>query len=476
VIGPGRSLLALAALMLGLACRPEIRRAGSESLAGYSARMPLEGDLRLELSGTVDDSPARILLEVASPLSTVTTGCFLRSGNPRSRGRVRLPQLDGSWLELPEVVVSGARLGPIRLEDRLAGLLTADGQCVFTLGSDALGPFALEIDPERRQVTLTSTRPRQAYLGEADSSTSANSVEERSLLPLARDPKSDWPLLTARILQDTTDAAVTFALSTAAEQSAISESAAREAGLKPPSRPARFRLDELQLSPGLGVHQVALEGRSKWSNQAAIGVLGSDVWGHFRVTLDVQAGVLILRRPRLVKTRGRQLCADEEGQSSEERCFALHALKLGDGLAALATVWRELPEGARLHLDPIEKSGRSIASDCRFGLTFSPSDRGTSTAQQFPWPAMERTFPACAGAIRQAEGFALALFEEGSLEQCPGQCAFVRHLRSGRLSCQCVDNPAGRVDRATALETYRRTLEKRNARPRATDEPEPSPE
>src|SRR5262249_41853487 len=158
----------------------------------------------------------------------------------------------------------------------------------------------------------------------------------------------------------------------------------------------------------------------------------------------------------------------------EERCFALRVLKLGDSLAAMATVWRELPEGARLHLDPVGTDGRAIASDCRFGLSFSQGDRGMSTAQQFPWPAMERAFPACVGVIRQANSFALSLFEEGPLIQCPGQCAFVRQLGTSRVSCQCAKSP-GRVGgtRPKTSELYR---PRRNTSPAAQEEPEPSPQ
>jgi len=481
-------------LTLVAACRREVRPSGADALAGYTGRLPLDGELRLELQGAVDDSPARVLIEVASPLSTVTTGCFLRSGNPPTRGRVRAPKLDGGWIELPEVIVSGARLGSVHLEDRLAGLLTLDGQCVLTLGSEAIAPFALQIDPERREVAIAASRPRESYRAEANRPRAPSSAEEQLVLELARDPRADWPFLSARIVQGAIQAAATFMLSTTAEQSIISESAAAQAGLQsegrvldgvaapeqakqPQSNPARFRIDALQLSPSLGVHDVLLEGRASWANPAAIGVIGGDMWGRFRVTLDLQAGVLILRRPRVVKAGARQLCAAEDGESSEEGCFALRVLKLGDSLAALAIIWRELPEGARLHLDPVGTDGRPIVSDCRFGLTFAQGDRGMSTAQQFPWPAMERTFPACAAVIRQAESFALGLFEEGALNQCPGQCAFVRNLGTSRVSCQCADSP-GRAggSRARAPELYRRLQERRNTPPAKQEEPEPSPE
>lgn len=481
-------------LTLVAACRREVRPSGADGLAGYIGRLALDGELRLELQGTVDDSPAQVVLEVASPLSTVTTGCFLRGGNPPTRGRVRAPKLDGGWIELPEVVVSGARMGSVQLADRLAGLLTSDGRCVLMLGSDALAPFALQIDPERREVAIAPSRSRDSYRPEANPSRAPSSAEEQLVLELARDPRADWPFLSARILQGGIQAAATFMLSTAAEQSIISESAAAQAGLQsegrvldgialpeeakqPQSNPARFRVDALQLSPSVGVRDVLLEGRSSWSNPAAIGVIGGDVWGRFRVTLDLQAGVLILRRPRVVNAGARQLCAAEDGEGSEERCFALRVLKLGDSLAALATIWRELPEGARLHLDPVGTDGRPIVSDCRFGLTFTQGDRGMSTAQQFPWPAMERTFPACAGVIRQAESFALGLFEEGALNQCPGQCAFVRHLATSRVSCQCANSP-GRAGgtRARAAELYRRLQERRNTPPATQEEPEPSPQ
>lgn len=485
-------LLRTLALAFAAACAHQAPKGVDQALVGYRGRMPLEGELRIELEGFVGESPAHVLLDIASPLSTITTGCYLATDRPRTRRVVRMPKVEGGWWELPEVVVSDAQLGRMRLDNRPAGLVVSDARCVFTLGSEALAPFAIEIDPETREVGLSPSRPRQDYLREQGSA--PGSAETRFLIELARDPKADWPLASARLLQKERQAPETFIVSTR-ERSSVSGPAALDAGLQSEGRvpdgipspervrmlessnATRFRMDEVQLAPGLGLRNVLLEAQPDWSNPGAVGVLGIDVWGHFRATLDAQAGVMVLRRPRLTAEGSRQLCGDGQGKMSEELCFRLRTIRLGDSLAALATVWRDLPEGARLHLDPLGPDGQSIASDCRFGLTLAPGDRGSSTSQEFPWQALDRSFPACVSTLRRAQAFALALFEEGSLEQCPGQCAFARHLPTGRLSCECAIGPEGQpgAGRAKALELYRRLMDK-SGKSAPSEPPETAPE
>src|SRR5258708_33835405 len=92
----------------------------------------------------------------------------------------------------------------------------------------------------------------------------------------------------------------------------------------------QFALDALELAPGFGIHRLVLRGDSGWKNPTAAGVLGTDVWGRFHWTIDLRAGIIVLRRPKASSTEGRQLCRSPDGRDSEEAGFAVHTAKRAD--------------------------------------------------------------------------------------------------------------------------------------------------
>src|ERR1700694_1992993 len=147
-----------AVLLLGCAreVRREVARSAPEDLVGFKGPLAFGPGFRLSLDGDVGGTPAEVLLDVASPLTTVTTACFIGRDDPRATKRVQIPQVNGKPLEVPEIVLASARMGRLELAPRRAGLIASDARCVLTLGSDALWPDALETDPALGEGALTS--------------------------------------------------------------------------------------------------------------------------------------------------------------------------------------------------------------------------------------------------------------------------------------------------------------------------------
>jgi hypothetical protein len=48
-----------------------------------------------------------------------------------------------------------------------------------------------------------------------------------------------------------------------------------------------------------------------------------------------------------------------------------------------------------------------------------------STLHHFPWPSLKGVLPQCAEVLAKVRGVSPAFFEESSLKECSGQCAFV---------------------------------------------------
>lgn len=277
-------------VLLLLGCARMTRPTHATSLAGL--RAPLSGNTTaaLVLAGAVAETPAQVRFEVASPLTLVSTGCFETS--LETRATVRVPTPEGPYRALSEVDLVGARVADVDLPPRRVGL-APDDACVLTLGSDVLAPFALTLDPEKRELSLRPSQPRQAYEG------LAGSGEEVLLLELAREPHADWPLVAVRIQQAGVQLTGPFILATAEAQSKLAESVNGE------------RFDEqgtlaerVELAPGLGAERVVLRWVPGWESQTALGVLGADVWGRFHVTVDLGSNVLVLRRPRGLVSEG----------------------------------------------------------------------------------------------------------------------------------------------------------------------------
>jgi hypothetical protein len=423
-----------AALAVVVACAREIRPPPADSLNGFTAPLSYLSGLRMVVDGSVDDAPADVILDIASPLSAISAACLLDGREIHAERTARVRQVDGTVLDMPEVALPPARIGTRRIGARMVGVVPARDRCVLSLGGDVLSQYAIHLDPERHSLSLSETVPRQRYLERPPSS----STEDVQLIELTRHPDTDWPLVSARLSRGSAQMTSTFILSSRSARSTLSNDEARAGGFQPLA--ARFPIDDFELSPGFGIQHLTLRSDSTWKNAVAVGLLGSDVWGRFRSTIDLRGGVLILRRPKTSSASGRQLCASADGQNSEEACFALRTVKRGDSLSVVGTVWRDLPEGGRLHLDPVDSQGHPVLTGCQYGLSFPAGARGSSMRRDFPWGNVAQAFPECAEAVRGANGFSLSLFEEGPLDECEGECAFVRRRSGRRVLCACASS------------------------------------
>ncbi len=443
------------------------------------------------MNGEVAGTPAEVVLDVAQPLSRVTEGCF-GEDVPSSGTSVRIPTPQGEY-EVAEVIsFSGARIGGRRLGELRAALDEGDA-CEVTVGSEVLTPYALEIDPARRVLRILPTRARADYAAQVRAMGSEG-PDEIHLLELLRDPEGDWPLLAARVSQESNVLTGPFVVSTAAAETVVASSASESAGLErgpafmrelgvPAGRKLPPNLggnaiwaNRIELAPGFGFREVIVGVDEGWKG-SAVGVLGGDVWGRFHATVDPAAGVLFLRRPRVVGIGTRQRCAVPEGDAREEACFVLEQREAADGVEVVTTVWRDLPKGARVYLDPVDSEGRPIGAMCRVGMTFPEGERGVSAAHHLPWEAMAKTVPECAQELAQLASFRFSLMEEEPLDECPGTCAFAEGMMSQRVSCECVGSsyaPSSEMEQRMRelhrkLNPHRR---EQKAPPPAPDEPE----
>jgi hypothetical protein len=485
-----RSLpLAAAGLLLG-ACHGALGPDAPDDLAGLKAVLLPGASLRWAIAGTVDGRAAAIDFDFASPLTTVTQGCF--DDIPESGGRVRFPLARGGTAVLPEVLLRQARVGALRIGARRVGLDVSETQnCEVVLGTDVLAGYAAHLDPLTRELSLSHPKPRSWYVAQVGEA-GETSTDEVHLVELARDPTADWPVLTLKLEQPRAQLVGPFILSTREPHSTVSDSAAQRAGLKPgpdllkdlevaqdlASAPSLltpgYPLNGIELAPGFGVKWGGVAADAQWKNPGAVGQLGSDVWGRFRLTLDLHAGVLLLERPRVFASGDKQRCATTAGPS-EEACFQLNSSQVaGQPVSVVGIVWRDLPEGARVYLEPRGADGAPLQLPCRVGLTFEQSERGVSTEHGLPWEGLQKDMPACAAEMHKVASYALELVEEGSLEDCPGECAFVRELLTRRVRCECAPQIWGGGTRAEQdyLKMYRQMLD----RVRGSSPKEPEPE
>lgn len=477
----------------GVGCAGRQVREPADALEGLELPLLVGGGVHAEVAGSVGGVDARVFLDVAAPITMLSTGCF-GPELPKTTTFVRFLEPGGEWQEAPEIDLPPARLGDRRVGHRRVALYEDDDTCVLVLGSDVLIPYALQFDPERRTVRVLPTRPKGEYVD--------GSGDDLMLVDLTRDPKTDWPLLAVRLRQGRTTLTGPFVLSSALGQTRVGRQFAREAALKtgpdfvrelgapenlplPKSIGANiYAVDRVELTPDFGVRFVEVEASDEWKAQGVVGVLGGDVWGKFHATIDPAAGVLALRRPKLLRAGSMQRCVRvPEGASttspptpSEAACFVLHqrpATK-GEGLEMAATVWRELPKGARVYLDLIDAEGEELSTTCRLGLTFGRADRGVGAAHRLPWAGLAEAMPECAAVLSGAAGVRFSLWEEEGLEACPGQCAFVQDVLSGRTVCDCHAGPLVGSSEAEQrfIEMYRRILEQRGRMPAKEQEPE----
>ncbi|MBX5482546.1 MAG: hypothetical protein IRZ16_12020 [Myxococcaceae bacterium] len=477
------ALLALvlhAASLSGCAGRRAVPADEPQSLAGLEAPLESNGAVRLGVAGSVEGRPALVMFEVAQPRTSVALGCF--DEEPKSHATVRFSDARGGMLEASEIEIAEVQVGGRRLGALDAAAAEGD-ECVLTLGSDVLMPYALTIDPGRRSVRIGVSRPREVWLQQAATPDEAAQTKELHLLELVRDLTSDWPLLAVRARQGEAQLTGAFVLSTSLAESYVDAASAERAGLQRGSEVLRdlgfpehvelpkslgtdlFTLERIELSPGFGLRFTGLRADEGWSNPGAVGLLGGDVWGRFVATVDVAAGVLALERPRVFSSGGRQRCVTAaDGSASEEACFVLHQTRTEEGLDVVTTVWRDLPRGARVYFDVLDGQGQPIGGMCRVGFTFPRSDRGVTAAHELPWKGLVRGLPGCAQALAHAAEVRFGLWEEGSMAECPGTCAFVVDNVTARVSCECQTSTVGVMNQAERqfMELYRDLQERKD--------------
>ncbi|ADO70080.1 hypothetical protein [Stigmatella aurantiaca] len=401
--------------------------------------------LRLSVPGRLGERPIAVLLDVARPLSLVATSCF-GANPPRPEGKVRAPEPSGmrEWAVVP---LPGLQVGDVPLPGFSAGL-TGEKFCAVTLGADVLAPYALTVDALRREVSFAPSRSREAYAAEL-TALQGDPAWEGHLLELSREPIGDWPLLAARVAQGEARLTGPLVLSTRDPFSRLALGAVEAQGLRPLETaaglpPRALLVDSVEVAVGLGVRPLVVE-TGEWASASSLGRLGPDVWGHFLATVDVQGGVLLLRRPRVLASGSRQLCAQTGHPGFDEAfCYALHTRRDPDGVLALSVAaYRDLPEGGRLHLEPLGEDGAPLQTGCRVGITFAQTSRGATTQHRLPWSSLAQSMPECHAELASGHGYALALFEEGSLPECALTCAFVYETRTRRTLCECPPTPLG---------------------------------
>lgn len=428
-------LLAAALLLLGAACARGVGGPTVDDLTGLTLPLVRTPGVQLAVPGKVDEIDAEVLLDSASPITISTEGCFAARAE-LTRREVSQPLPEGGAEQLPTARLSGLQLGGLRYRPIEVGLVRGT-RCAVALGTDVLGPYALEVDVSRREVKFSAPRPRAEY---ARLAASRWAGAEAVLLELTKEPRHDWPLVAVRLLRGGQSLTVPFVVSTREPVSVLSDEAGDATGLKPLTDRV-WGFDALELSPGVQVKEVLLKGRP-WKGQLAKGLLGADILGRFHFVLDVPAGVLVLHRPRVVASADRVQC-QLGGALDEESCFELDLHKVQGGFSTSVGVWKALPRGGTLHLDLIGPGGERLTSACALGFAFSPTDRGATTQHDFPWPRLKSKVPACAEALKGAERLRPGLFEEAPLAECPGNCAFALDTHTRRLTCECAADPFG---------------------------------
>jgi hypothetical protein len=375
---------------------------------------------------------------------------------------VRVPEPTGGYSEWERVPLAGVRLASVSLGTLEVGLF-AERECVVALGQDVLAPYALEVDPLRRELAFLPSRPRAAWAQER-----APPGEELLLLELSREPTTDWPLVAARVRAGERELTGAFVLGTREPFSRLAAAPARAAGLAPVpgQRRQAFRVDAVALSESAYVAPALLEAGESWKHAGTLGRLGPDVWGRFRATLDFAGHTLLLRRPAQAE-RSRPGCG---ARGDEEGCYGLHVRREPDGrLAVSGAVWRDLPRGGRLELEPTGTDASLARSACRLGLTFAPTSRGVNTQHVVPWAQLGQALPQCMELFATAEGFTPSLFDDDAYAECPAHCAYVRHLVTRGFSCECQPGPLGRG----ALPAQQRAPETKTPAPREQEPADP---
>jgi hypothetical protein len=230
----------------------------------------------LAIDGTLAGAPVEIRFAVEEPRSLVSRGCYPTA--PAAQGQVRLPQMGGGWITLPEFPLSGLALGGEVLPPFPAALVSEPSGCLVQLGLDVLGHAVLDIDLDTGTVTLSPGPP-----------TLPKDVEQVSV-DLSRAPDTDRLLVPAQLTGSAATALQTVFLGTA-RPTELAAVPARALG-------AESVLRVVQLAPGWEACDVSTRPRTDWSRPPGIGLLGVEGWGARRMLLELGAPKLVLVRPK----------------------------------------------------------------------------------------------------------------------------------------------------------------------------------
>jgi len=389
-----RSLLCVFGLLAACASTPGGSTRAERGLVG--ARLPLidAPARRLEVAGAVGSNPARVLLDVTRPLTLVAEGCLSGVAVAMSGEHIKVPSAAGDAevypaLSLRELRVGGAALGAIKV-----GLVEGEASCRVWVGLDLLGDLALEIDPLRREVLMSASRPAEAYpLMEAAQD------EAVGLVALSREPTTDVPLLPARLTLDTVGFAGTFVLATAEESSTLWLPPGAVEVTAELGEEAMIAPSEIELVAGLPLKHAPLS-VGAGSGSAVLGGLGADTWGRFHAIIDVKARALRLSRPKSAAAA----CEDA-------RCVRSAVLKREAGPEGSVIVWGELARGGVATLQAVGPDGAPL---CELAVAFPPSGAGEGMA--FPLSGADSPGAGCAAAASRLEVVNLALGNPASAE------------------------------------------------------------
>lgn len=298
----GAFLLWVGLSVVGAGCHREVASgpSRSEGLTGRTLPLLASPALRLTVAGKLGARVVPVVLDVARPLSMVSQACF-DGGAPAPEGTVRAPEIAGGFRAWPVVALPVLTVGGATVPLRTAGL-SGEKPCSVTLGSDVLEPYALTVDPLRREVTFTASRSREAQpTAEVAAPDAAREVHR---VELSREPVGDWPLLAVRVTQGEAELTGPFVLATREPFSRIAVAPAEAQGLQPLETaahlpPRTFAVDSMDVAEGVGARPLVVEAAGRWDSPSSLGRLGPDVWGRFTATLDAKGGVLVLRRPRV---------------------------------------------------------------------------------------------------------------------------------------------------------------------------------
>jgi hypothetical protein len=238
-------------------------------------KLSLRSGPGLPVDGTVGGASADVRLAVEEPRSLLSSKCL---GAPAPKEvQVRLPLLQGGWLTVPEIPLTGVTLGSHPLPQFRAAVVE-EPSCILWLGLDVLGRSVLDVDLDAGMVLVSRAAPElPASL-------------EQSQVEVTRAPDTDRLLVAAQLTGTAATVLQTLILATG-RSTELARFQARLLG-------AESVLRSAQLAPGWEACDVPVRTRTDWTRAPAIGVLGPESWGARRVVLDLANARMTLLRPK----------------------------------------------------------------------------------------------------------------------------------------------------------------------------------